>query len=84
MERNMYKQLIEWRLSVNRKPLVLYGARQVGKTYILKEFGRNEYDNLIYVNCYMEFQSLILTSRPQYFPITALCSSFTFKHAFSL
>jgi uncharacterized protein len=52
MERNIYKMLIEWRLSTNRKPLVLYGARQVGKTYILKEFGRNEYDNLIYVNCY--------------------------------
>ena len=52
MERNIYKLLIEWKLSANRKPLVLYGARQVGKTYILKEFGRNEYDNLIYVNCY--------------------------------
>lgn len=52
MERNIYKQLKEWMISANRKPLVLYGARQVGKTYILKEFGRNEYDNLIYVNCY--------------------------------
>jgi uncharacterized protein len=52
MHRNIYKQLIEWKLSKNRKPLVLYGARQVGKTYILKAFGKNEYDNLIYVNCY--------------------------------
>jgi len=43
MERNIYKHLIKWMLSSNRKPLVLYGARQVGKTYILKEFGRNEY-----------------------------------------
>lgn len=31
---------------------MLYGARQVGKTYILKEFGRNEYDSLVYVNCF--------------------------------
>lgn len=51
MKRNIYKR-IEWKLSINRKPLALYGARQVGKTYILKEFGTNEYDNLVYVNCY--------------------------------
>ena len=34
-----------------RKPLILQGARQVGKTYILKEFGRNEYENVVYINC---------------------------------
>ncbi len=33
---------------------MLYGARQVGKTYILKEFGNNEFDNIIYINCYLE------------------------------
>jgi hypothetical protein len=32
---------------------MLYGARQVGKTYILKKFGENEFDNMVYVNCYM-------------------------------
>lgn len=32
--------------------MMLYGARQVGKTYILKEFGRNEFDNMVYINCY--------------------------------
>lgn len=52
MDRNIYNHLMSWKISENRKPLVLYGARQVGKTYILKAFGRNEYDNLIYVNCY--------------------------------
>ena len=31
---------------------MLYGARQVGKTYLLKEFGKNEYDNIVYINCY--------------------------------
>jgi len=34
-----------------RKPLILQGSRQVGKTYILKEFGKREYQNLVYINC---------------------------------
>ncbi len=51
MERTAYKSLIEWRSSPNRKPLILRGARQVGKTWLLKEFGRREYDSCIYVNC---------------------------------
>lgn len=52
MERSIYQQLKAWKDSEHRKPLMLYGARQVGKTYILREFGRREYDNLIYINCY--------------------------------
>lgn len=40
-----------WKTSPIRKPLILEGARQVGKTYILKEFGNREYKNLVYVNC---------------------------------
>ena len=51
MKRSIYQQLIAWKNSPARKPLILEGARQVGKTYILKEFGRREYDNLVYVNC---------------------------------
>ena len=51
MERTIYQQLVEWKRSPVRKPLILEGARQVGKTYILKEFGNNEYDNLVYINC---------------------------------
>lgn len=43
MKREVYSQLLEWKLRVNRKPLVMYGARQVGKTYIIKEFGKNEF-----------------------------------------
>lgn len=60
MKRKLYTQLLEWKKSTRRKPLMLYGARQVGKTYLLKEFGRNEYDNLIYINCYRnpEIESL--------------------------
>lgn len=51
MKRELYKKLLEWKHSPNRKPLVLEGARQVGKTWLLKEFGRNEYENLVYINC---------------------------------
>lgn len=51
MKRELYKKLLEWKHSPDRKPLVLEGARQVGKTWLLKEFGRNEYENLVYINC---------------------------------
>ena len=50
MEREIIKELIKWKESKNRKPLILHGARQVGKTYIIKKFGKENYDNLIYVN----------------------------------
>lgn len=52
MKRDIYKQLKEWKLSDRRKPLIMYGARQVGKTYIIKEFGSREFDNMVYINCY--------------------------------
>lgn len=51
MKRNLYKDLIAWKNSKNRKPLILEGARQVGKTWLLTEFGKNEYQNLVYINC---------------------------------
>lgn len=53
MKRTLYQQLLKWKESPTRKPLMLYGARQVGKTYLLKDFGKNEFDNMIYINCYM-------------------------------
>ena len=43
MDRLLYKDLKKWYSSPNRNPLVLFGARQVGKTWLLKEFGKNEY-----------------------------------------
>lgn len=52
MERTIYAQLVEWKNAVGRKPLLLLGARQVGKTYILKQFGNREFTNLVYVNCH--------------------------------
>jgi MoxR-like ATPase len=51
MERLAYKSILEWKSSPNRKPLILSGARQVGKTWLLKEFGRREYASCIYINC---------------------------------
>lgn len=43
MKRYIYNQLLNWKNKSQRKPLILNGARQVGKTYILKQFGQNEY-----------------------------------------
>jgi len=43
MKRDICKQLVSWKQSSSRKPLVLKGARQVGKTYILKKLGKGEY-----------------------------------------
>lgn len=48
MERTIYKKLSEWKGSENRKPLIIKGARQVGKTYACLEFGRRNYDNVVY------------------------------------
>ena len=50
MEREIINDLLKWKESKNRKPLIIHGARQVGKTYIVKKFGKKYYDNLIYVN----------------------------------
>lgn len=51
MERSIYSSLKKWKDSPTRKPLILQGARQVGKTYILKEFGAREYSEVVYINC---------------------------------
>jgi len=50
MERNAFTPLQAWRLDARRKPLVLNGARQVGKTWLLKEFGKRTYRNVAYIN----------------------------------
>ncbi len=50
MERFLLKKLLDWKSSPYRKPLILKGARQVGKTWLLKEFGRRSYENTAYFN----------------------------------
>lgn len=62
MKRYLYDDLLKWKTARRRKPLMLYGARQVGKTYILKEFGRNEFESMVYINCYKNSQLQTLMS----------------------
>ena len=52
MERLIINDLNKWKESTSHKPLILLGARQVGKTYILKEFGKRKFQNMVYVNCH--------------------------------
>lgn len=50
MERELLDQLVEWKNKSTRKPLMLKGVRQCGKTYLLKEFGKRYYDDTAYFN----------------------------------
>lgn len=51
MKRDIYNKLLQWKNDSNRKPLIITGARQVGKTWIMREFGKNEYAKVVYINC---------------------------------
>ena len=50
MKRYAINRLIEWKNNSKRKPLIIRGARQVGKTWLMKEFGKAEYKKTIYIN----------------------------------
>ena len=50
MYRNKIKELIQWKNSKNRKPLIIRGARQVGKTWLMQEFGKSYYEKYAYIN----------------------------------
>ncbi len=50
MKRDKIEELKRWKESRDRKPLVVRGARQVGKTWLIREFGNEEYDNCVYIN----------------------------------
>ena len=50
MYRYAMENLCEWKNKKNRKPLIIEGARQVGKTWLMKEFGKQEYTNTVYIN----------------------------------
>lgn len=50
MERQLLGDLLAWKSKYNRKPLIIQGARQVGKTWIMKEFGRRYFKNVVYIN----------------------------------
>ncbi len=50
MKRKLYSSLLSWKSSKRRKPLLLQGARQVGKTWLINEFGQQEYQHYVYLN----------------------------------
>ena len=50
LRRDAIQNMINWKNDDERKPLVLRGARQVGKTWLMKEFGKNHYNNFVYFN----------------------------------
>ena len=50
MERYAIKQLIDWKNKKNHKPLIIQGARQVGKTWLMQEFGKRYYKQVAYIN----------------------------------
>ena len=52
MKREIIKDLLKWKESSNRKPLIIRGARQVGKTWLMKEFGRQFFPKVAYVSFY--------------------------------
>jgi predicted AAA+ superfamily ATPase len=50
MKRKLMQSLIEWKASKNRKPLILRGARQVGKTWLMKMFGKQHFESVVHLN----------------------------------
>lgn len=50
MERKIYSDLLKWKKDSNRKPLLIYGNKQIGKTYTTVEFGEKEYKTIAYIN----------------------------------
>lgn len=60
MKRFLYENLLKWKNDARRKPLVLEGARQVGKTWLLREFGRREFENVAYINCDLDDTAKLL------------------------
>ena len=61
MKRSLYESLCSWKKSPNRKPLILQGARQVGKTWLMKEFGKNEDVGLL--NAFVKVDARILLEK---------------------
>ena len=50
MYRSAMEQLNKWKQKTNKKPLIIRGARQVGKTWLMKEFGKTAYEKAVYIN----------------------------------
>ncbi len=67
MKRDIYKHLCNWKLESNRRPLLLCGASQTGKTFIVSEFGKNEFDSFIMLNFERnpEYKDIFTTNIPK-------------------
>lgn len=68
MNRFLMEELKAWKSKKNRKPLIIEGARQVGKTWLITEFGKNEFDNYVYINFERQHELhdvLMRTTEPQ-------------------
>ncbi|HCO49264.1 MAG TPA: ATPase, partial [Spirochaetaceae bacterium] len=50
MKRTLMASLVAWKNKSDRMPLLLYGARQVGKTWLIKEFGTKYFEDTLYIN----------------------------------
>ena len=50
IRRKLYNNLLNWKKSKGKEALLIKGARQVGKTYLVREFGKNEYESFIEIN----------------------------------
>jgi len=70
MEKDIIKQLISWQKNKNKKPLLIKGARQIGKTYIIRKFGKQNYTSIAEINFerQLDFAEFFQTTRdPQEF-----------------
>ncbi len=81
MNRDIYKILIDWKITEGRRPLLIRGARQTGKTYVVNEFGNREFGSFIYLNFERnpEFKDVFTTFIPA--EIIEKISLFTTKKA---
>ena len=63
MERKIMNDFLRWKKDINRKPLLLYGNRQIGKTYSVLAFGEKEYKTVAYINCENNYELLSISKR---------------------
>lgn len=83
MKRSLLKNLVEWKNSPRRKPLILKGVRQVGKTWLLKEFGRLYYENVAYFN-FCDDNFLTQPKRKRPFPEAISFEKRPFRYSYPL
>lgn len=77
MDRTLMAKLIAWKDKPRRKPLILNGARQVGKTWLLKEFGRTRFSNVAYIN--LDHNAVMREQFELGYDIPRLISAFQFE-----